>query len=271
MASTSNLPSSNDLQRFLIQDSLRDEESNLKDKKCVVPQLGKDGIVNESNQNNLEMVLSVKEGNCKISSGTDNSRVKDSIGVFQNPKSKDWRTLFPHPYPIIPQPSMKFTPPVDLNRKKVVDSFAVDFSEGIKRCEEYVVVFFMGRRLSFPAVKEAVSKHWNLKNEVTIKLHRNGAFVFEFKDKEDRRSVLELGSLYISKSLFTLRPWSNMIESSISIIWTIPIWVLIYGVPLHMWDNEGLGLISSFIGKPLLADDCTLKNKIILCYGVYRS
>lgn len=25
-----------------------------------------------------------------------------------------------------------------------------------------------------------------------------------------------------------------------------------------MWDNEGLSLISSYLGKPLLADDCTL-------------
>lgn len=139
-----------------------------------------------------------------------------------------------------------------------MDSSVVDFSKGIKRCKENVVGFCVGKRLSFPAVKEAASKHWKLKNEVSIKLHGNGAFIFEFKDDEDRKSVLELGSFYISKCLFTLRPWSNIIESSVSSIRKIPIWVLIFGIPLHMWDSEGLGLISSFIGKPLLADECTL-------------
>lgn len=41
---------------------------------------------------------------------------------------------------------------------------------------------------------------------------------------------------------------------------------MIYGVPLHMWDNDGLGLIASFLGKTLYADDCTL-NQDRLAYA----
>lgn len=75
---------------------------------------------------------------------------------------------------------------------------------------------------------------------MNIKLHSNCAFIFEFKEDEDCRKIVELGSFYISKCLFTVRPWSSLIESTIASIRTIPIWVLIYNVPLHMWDNEGL-------------------------------
>lgn len=69
---------------------LRSMEKVIEDKQGVVPQLGKDGFVSESNQNNLEMVVSGKDGNCK-----------------------EWRNLFPYPQPITPQPSLKFKPPVD--------------------------------------------------------------------------------------------------------------------------------------------------------------
>lgn len=155
---------------------------------------------------------------------------------------------------------MKFFPLAELNVKRLVDYAAGDFSTGIKICEEYVVGFCVGKRLSFPVIKEAVSKLWNLKNEVSIKLHGSCAFIFEFKEDEDRRKVLELGSFDISKCLFFVRPWSSLTESTIASVRTIPIWVLIYDVPLHMWDIEGLSLISSFLVKPLLADEYALNR-----------
>ncbi|RZC76286.1 hypothetical protein C5167_000417 [Papaver somniferum] len=192
--------------------------------------------------------------------------VAATIGGTLNPNVKEWRTTFPSSKPITPQPPMKFFPSADLNGKRVVDYAAGDFSSGIKRCEDYVVGFCVGKRLSFATVKDAATKHWKLKNEVSIKLHSKCAFIFEFKEDEDRKKVLKLGSFYISSCLFTMRPWSNLIESSISSIRTLPIGVLIYNVPLHMWDNERLSLISSFLGKPILADDYTL-NRTRLSYA----
>lgn len=80
--------------------------------------------------------------------------------------------------PVIPQLPIKLFPSAELNGKRVVDYAAGDFSAGIKGCEDYVIGFCMGKRLSFPAFKEAVSNHWKFKNEVSIKLHGNCAFIF---------------------------------------------------------------------------------------------
>lgn len=82
---------------------------------------------------------------------------------------------------------------------------------------------------------------------MSIKFHGDCAFIFKFYDAEDRMKVLESGSFYITKSLFTLRPWTHLIEKSISDIKTIPIWVLRYGVPLHIWNEDGLSLIASYL------------------------
>ncbi|XP_026432075.1 uncharacterized protein LOC113329414 [Papaver somniferum] len=130
----------------------------------------------------------------------------------------------------------------------------------MKKCANKVVGSFVGKRLSFDAVKIAVSKIWKFKQEVSIKLYNNSAFIFEFKEEEDRNLVLETSSIVITGELFALRPWSQLLENSITRIKSTPIWVKIFGVPLHMWDEEGLGLIASYLGKPLYADDCTINQ-----------
>lgn len=106
----------------------------------------------------------------------------------------------------------------------------------------------------------AVSKLWKFNKEVSIKLYGDSAFIFDFNNDEDRKKVLDTGHFLISDKLFTLQPWSYMLEKYITEVKSVPIWVLTYGVPLHMWDKEGLGLISSYLGKPLFADDCTINQ-----------
>ncbi|XP_026391466.1 uncharacterized protein LOC113287022 [Papaver somniferum] len=117
------------------------------------------------------------------------------------------------------------------------------------------------------AVKAEVSKIWELKNEVTISIHNHTSFIFDFENSDDCKWVLGQDStIYISKSLFVIRPCSPLIQKNLSDLETIPIWVLIHGVPLHMWNNKGLGMISSYLGVPLMADDITI-NMTRLSYA----
>ncbi|XP_026377579.1 uncharacterized protein LOC113271871 [Papaver somniferum] len=153
---------------------------------------------------------------------------------------------------------------MEVDGKLVVASVSENLPAGMKNCEDLVVGFFVGKHLSFSAVKLGVSKMWKLKSEVSIKLHGDCAFIFKFSDAEDRKKVLESGSFYITNTLFTLRPWTHLIEKSIADIKTDPIWVRIYGVPLHMWNEDGLSLIASYLGKPILVDDCTIKQSMLL-------
>ncbi|XP_026437146.1 uncharacterized protein LOC113335253 [Papaver somniferum] len=159
-----------------------------------------------------------------------------------------------------PVTPLKYTPPVEVDGKVLVAAQTDTASARMERCENLVVGFFVGKRLSFAAVQLAVSKLWKFNKEVSIKLYSDCAFIFEFNDDEDRKKVLDTGSFLISNKLFTLKPWSHMMEKCITEVKSVPIWVLIYGVPLHMWDEEGLGLLSSYLGKPLSVDDCTINQ-----------
>lgn len=66
-------------------------------------------------------------------------------------------------------------------------------------------------------VQEAVKK-------VTISIHGDNAFVFNFVNEEDRRVALQQGAFYISGKLSIVRPWTPLIEQSMK---TIRVWVLI--------------------------------------------
>ncbi|KAF5177666.1 hypothetical protein FRX31_032747, partial [Thalictrum thalictroides] len=74
---------------------------------------------------------------------------------------------------------------------------------------------------------------------------------------DDRKQVLELGSLHIASQLFILRPRKLFVEAEFNDLKTIPIWVVMKRFPMELWDDEGFGRVASTIGKPLFVDKLT--------------
>ncbi|KAF5181014.1 hypothetical protein FRX31_029400, partial [Thalictrum thalictroides] len=82
-------------------------------------------------------------------------------------------------------------------------------------------------------------------------------FSFQFSSDEDRKQVLEMGSLHIASQLFILRPWKLFVEAEFNDLKTIPVWVVMKKFPMELWDDEGFGRIVSAIGTPLFVDKLT--------------
>lgn len=96
-----------------------------------------------------------------------------------------------------------------------------------------------------------------------MKIHGEQAYVFRFTHEEDRTRVLEIGSVHIVSKLFLIRPWTPFIEQQIESIKTVPIWMILRGVPLHLWNASGFSKIASLVGKPILTDAPTaLKTRL---------
>ncbi|KAF5188199.1 hypothetical protein FRX31_022213, partial [Thalictrum thalictroides] len=72
-----------------------------------------------------------------------------------------------------------------------------------------------------------------------MKVYGESMFSFEFRSEEDRKQVLEMGSLHIASQLFILRPWKLFIEAEFNDLKTIPIWVVMKKFPMELWDDEG--------------------------------
>ncbi|XP_026444822.1 uncharacterized protein LOC113345235 [Papaver somniferum] len=197
----------------------------------------------------------------------DNPRRAPTLQTnFRENHVDDWSSLFPNKKNAEENPLI-YQSPVMMEGMKAVSISSEILHQKLKECKELAIGYFIGRKLSYSMVKDAAAKVWMTKSEVSITLHSSNSFVFKFLNSEDRNLALDHGAFYISGSFFfVVRPWSPLIENSIAEMKSIHVWMLIYNVPIHLWNNLGLVLIASFVGKPLMIDDCTI-NKTRLSYA----
>lgn len=142
-----------------------------------------------------------------LSSSTESGIENKKIGPRMN-----WSSMFPSSKSSIEDRCLDFQSSVVMEGNKGVDLSSKKFEEQTKKCEHLVIGFFVGPRLSFSLVQDAVTKLWKLKSEVRISIHGDNAFVFNFVNEEDRRVSLEQGAFCIDKKLFFVRPWCPLIE-----------------------------------------------------------
>ncbi|KAF5199887.1 hypothetical protein FRX31_010524 [Thalictrum thalictroides] len=66
-----------------------------------------------------------------------------------------------------------------------------------------------------------------------MKTYGESMFSFQFSSDEDRKQVLEMGSLHIASQLFILRPWKLFVEAEFNDLKTIPVWVV---MKIFQWN-----------------------------------
>ncbi|KAF5203726.1 Rna exonuclease [Thalictrum thalictroides] len=130
--------------------------------------------------------------------------------------------------------------------------------QGQKEWEDYLVGSFVGKRLPFPLVKDALQKQW--KTQKFDMVADEDVFYFKFHTEEDKQMVLDKGPVFIAGRLFIVRFWTPENEKGKKLISSVPIWVNLEGVPKRLWSEEGLGFLASLIGKPVCLDDATAKK-----------
>ncbi|KAF9620144.1 hypothetical protein IFM89_010803 [Coptis chinensis] len=135
-------------------------------------------------------------------------------------------------------------------------------SNGVSMWEDYLVRFFLENRMFFPYVKQYLTKKWRIKRDFDM-IADSYLYYFKFTNVEDKLFVMEAGLVYMAGNCFIVMPWSQKVERRRKTIKGIPIWVNHFDVPKELWSEEGLGVVASRLGKPLLMDEATASRRRI--------
>ncbi|GJT94227.1 zinc knuckle CX2CX4HX4C containing protein, partial [Tanacetum coccineum] len=112
---------------------------------------------------------------------------------------------------------------------------------------------FDGVNISIPRKVVEKAKH-GLKR---IMMNSKGFFFFKFDSRAGLEAVLEGGPWLIRKSPIILKKWSMDTRLLKEELTRIPIWVKLHDVPIQVFEEDGISLIATFIGKPVMLDSYT--------------
>ncbi|KAJ9539129.1 hypothetical protein OSB04_031862 [Centaurea solstitialis] len=117
--------------------------------------------------------------------------------------------------------------------------------------------YFLGPRLQFMTVKQAVTRAWGKYGLQDVMMNANGVYFFKFNDVGGCDHVIEQGPLFIRDApLFSFK-WDPSKGLSKPVHSMCPLWVKLHNIPLVAFNIEGIGRIASTIGVPKQMDAAT--------------
>ncbi|GAV59562.1 DUF4283 domain-containing protein [Cephalotus follicularis] len=149
---------------------------------------------------------------------------------------------------------LSFHEPKVENGVCVVEPSDEVFELGVKKWSNALVGYFVGKRISFKAVKEQLEKKWKKWGGVSVITGDNGTFLFNFDNSAARDLVLSNGPWEVWGAYLALRQWEEGMSLSMDSFSRIPVWVKLYNIPAELWTKPGLSYVASVLGVPLCMD-----------------
>ncbi|GJX41565.1 zinc knuckle CX2CX4HX4C containing protein [Tanacetum coccineum] len=125
------------------------------------------------------------------------------------------------------------------------------------RFEHTLYGYFIGKRMAFSVVEYYVRNNWVKYGLKRIMMNSKGFFIFKFDSQAGLEVLLEGGPWLIRKSPIILKKWSMDTRLLKEELTRIPIWVKLHDVSIQVFEEDGISLIATFIGKPVMLDSYT--------------
>ncbi|GJX74389.1 putative reverse transcriptase domain-containing protein [Tanacetum coccineum] len=115
--------------------------------------------------------------------------------------------------------------------------------------------FFLGNRVAYPVVANYVKNTWGKYGLVCSMFSSSiGLFSFQFRSIEGLDAMLENDPWFIQINPLILKKWhpdENLLKEDVR---TVPVWVKLHGVPVTAFSDDGLSVIATKLGTPLMLD-----------------
>ncbi|KAL5184132.1 Transposon TX1 uncharacterized protein [Glycine soja] len=162
--------------------------------------------------------------------------------------------------------SMEYVAPNMVNGEVEIEIEEDDIATEMKFWETTLILYALGEDLSMNAVKSYMVKMWNFVKLPEMYYHDNGYFILRFNSHDDMDAVLMKGPFTIRNVPLLLKEWKPDFNLQKDMLRTLPLWVKLPKLPLHLWGVKSLNKIGSAIGVPLVTDECTA-SKIRVSYA----
>ncbi|GKE23571.1 putative reverse transcriptase domain-containing protein [Tanacetum coccineum] len=119
-------------------------------------------------------------------------------------------------------------------------------------------VFFLGKKMAYPVVANYVRNTLGKYGLVRLMFSSStGLFSFQFSSIDGLDAMLENGPWFIQNNPLILKKWhpdENLLKEDVSIV---PVWVKLHGVPVTAFSEDGLSVIATKLGTPVMLDSYT--------------
>jgi hypothetical protein len=162
--------------------------------------------------------------------------------------------------------SMQYVAPTVTSEGIEITIDEEDVESEVRYWESSLILYAMGEDLSMNMVKTFMEKMWNFVKLPDMHYHDDGYFILRFKTVEDRDLVLQRGPYTLRNIPLMLKEWKVDFDLKRDMLRTMPLWVKLPKLPLHLWSASSLSKITSAIGVPIASDECTA-NKLRVSYA----
>jgi len=116
-----------------------------------------------------------------------------------------------------------------------------------------LVGYFIGKRLPFKVVDDALKKAWG-PALLEVMSNGRGLFLLRIADREFRRKILEGGTVTVARISLMLQQWKPRMELNKDSLQSVPVWVRLRNLPFSFWSAHSIEKVASALGKPLYMD-----------------
>ncbi|CAK8576415.1 unnamed protein product [Lathyrus sativus] len=162
--------------------------------------------------------------------------------------------------------TLEFIAPTIVNGIAEVRIEEADTVTEVKFWETTLIMYVVGGDLSMNTVKQFMLKQWNFVKLPDMYYNNEGYFVLRFHSHKERDDVLMKGPYTIRNMPMLLAEWKPNFNLKNDMLRTIPVWIQLPQLPLHLWGAKNLGKMASMLGTPLMTDECTT-NKYRISYA----
>ncbi|GJX04953.1 zf-CCHC domain-containing protein [Tanacetum coccineum] len=125
-----------------------------------------------------------------------------------------------------------------------------------KRYANSLVGYFIGKNVAFPLVQNYVTNTCGKFGFRKVIKDEDGFFFFKFALLSGVEQVLEQGPWLIRNIPIILTKWSPNLSLTKDKVSKVPVWVKMHKVPVVAYSEDGLSLIATQVGKPVMLDAC---------------